>query len=133
MMRTGSRCWCSWFVLLFWWRNAGQISKRVTATFRGISQNYFSHKLTWTRVPCNIVENFKDTPCDQAGNDRFEYFMSRSSHCWLIMAIVSFTLNPEALGKLHEALVCLGKFSEAVSLEASHDRVSNSRVVFDSP
>jgi hypothetical protein len=46
------------------------------------------------------------------------------------MAIVSFTLNPEALGKLHEALVCLGKFSEAVSLEASHDRVSNSGVVF---
>jgi hypothetical protein len=42
------------------------------------------------------------------------------------MAILNFTLSPEALGKLHDALVCLGKFSEAVSLEASHDKVSGS-------
>jgi cell cycle checkpoint control protein RAD9A len=40
------------------------------------------------------------------------------------MAILNFTLSPEALGKVHDALVCLGKFSEAVSLEASQDRVS---------
>lgn len=40
------------------------------------------------------------------------------------MAILNFTLNPESLGKLHDALVCLGKFSEAVSIEASHDKVS---------
>lgn len=39
------------------------------------------------------------------------------------MAILNFTLNPEALSKLHDALVCLGKFSEAVSIEASHDKV----------
>lgn len=39
------------------------------------------------------------------------------------MAILNFTLNPEALGKFYDALVCLGKFSEAVSLEASHDKV----------
>lgn len=40
------------------------------------------------------------------------------------MAVLAFTINPEALGKLHDALVCLGKFSEAVCLEASSDRVS---------
>ena len=39
------------------------------------------------------------------------------------MAVLAFTLNPEALGKLHDALVCLGKFSEAVCLEAASDRV----------
>jgi hypothetical protein len=47
-------------------------------------------------------------------------------HDLSIMAILNFTLSPEALGKLHDALVCLGKFSEAVSLEASHDKVSGS-------
>jgi cell cycle checkpoint control protein RAD9A len=40
------------------------------------------------------------------------------------MAVLTFTINPEALGKLHDALVCLGKFSESVCLEASSDRVS---------
>ena len=39
------------------------------------------------------------------------------------MAILNFTLSPEALGKLHDALVCLGKFSEDVSIEAAHDKV----------
>lgn len=39
------------------------------------------------------------------------------------MAVLNFTLTPEALGKLHDALVCLGKFSEAVSIEAKHDKV----------
>lgn len=39
------------------------------------------------------------------------------------MAVLAFTLSPEAIGKLHDALVCLGKFSEAVSIEASHDKV----------
>jgi hypothetical protein len=39
------------------------------------------------------------------------------------MAILNFTLSPEALGKFHDALVCLGKFSEAVSIEAVHDKV----------
>lgn len=41
----------------------------------------------------------------------------------LIMAILTFTLNPDALGKFHDALVCLGKFSETVSIEATHSRV----------
>lgn len=39
------------------------------------------------------------------------------------MAVLTFTINPDALGKLHDALVCLGKFSEAVCLEASSDRL----------
>ncbi|KAJ5046716.1 uncharacterized protein L3040_003948 [Drepanopeziza brunnea f. sp. 'multigermtubi'] len=39
------------------------------------------------------------------------------------MAILNFTLNPESLDKLHSALACLSKFSEAVSLEASHDKL----------
>jgi cell cycle checkpoint control protein RAD9A len=42
---------------------------------------------------------------------------------WSNMAILNFTLSPEALSKLHDALVCLGKFSEAVSIEAVHDKV----------
>lgn len=40
------------------------------------------------------------------------------------MAILTFTLTPEALGKFHDALICLGKFSETVSIEATHSRVS---------
>ncbi|KAH6715309.1 DNA repair protein-like protein rad9 [Leptodontidium sp. MPI-SDFR-AT-0119] len=39
------------------------------------------------------------------------------------MAILSFTLNPESLDKLHSALACLSKFSEAVSIEASNDKL----------
>ncbi|PBP17691.1 DNA repair protein rad9 [Diplocarpon rosae] len=39
------------------------------------------------------------------------------------MAVLNFTLNPESLEKLHNALACLSKFSEAVSLEASHDKL----------
>lgn len=39
------------------------------------------------------------------------------------MAVLAFTLSPEAIGKLHDALVCLGKFSEAVSIEAANDKV----------
>ena len=40
------------------------------------------------------------------------------------MALLSLTLAPEAVGKLHDVLVCLGKFSESVSLEANRDKVS---------
>ncbi|RDW70257.1 hypothetical protein BP5796_08654 [Coleophoma crateriformis] len=39
------------------------------------------------------------------------------------MPILSFSLNPESLGRLHDALVCLGKFSESVSIEATHDKL----------
>ncbi|TGO27725.1 hypothetical protein BPAE_0037g00070 [Botrytis paeoniae] len=39
------------------------------------------------------------------------------------MAILTFTLNPDALGRFHDTLVCLGKFSETVSIEATHSRL----------
>lgn len=39
------------------------------------------------------------------------------------MVALNFTLQPEALAALHDALVCLGKFSESVSIEARRDRV----------
>jgi hypothetical protein len=48
----------------------------------------------------------------------------------LVMAILSFTLSPDAINKLHDALVCLGKFSEAVSIEASGDKVSDFRFIW---
>jgi cell cycle checkpoint control protein RAD9A len=41
------------------------------------------------------------------------------------MAILTFSLTPEALSKLHDALVCLGKFNETVSIEASHSKVDS--------
>ena len=47
-------------------------------------------------------------------------FNSRSN---LVMAILAFNLNPESISKLHDALLCLGKFSDSVSLEASHDKL----------
>ncbi|KFY91744.1 hypothetical protein V498_05344 [Pseudogymnoascus sp. VKM F-4517 (FW-2822)] len=37
------------------------------------------------------------------------------------MAVLTFTLSPEAVGKMHDALICLGKFNESVSLEATRD------------
>lgn len=52
--------------------------------------------------------------------------------CSPTMAVLTFSINPEALGKLHDALVCLGKFSETVCLEASLDRVNTTPTVFKS-
>jgi hypothetical protein len=40
------------------------------------------------------------------------------------MAVLTFTLHPDAVGKFYDAFICLGKFSEAVSFEASKDNVS---------
>ncbi|KAA8573156.1 hypothetical protein MFRU_027g00070 [Monilinia fructicola] len=39
------------------------------------------------------------------------------------MAILTFTLTPDTLNKFHDALVCLGKFSETVSIEATNTRL----------
>lgn len=39
------------------------------------------------------------------------------------MAVLSFTLSPEAVGRFYDSLVCLGKFSESVTIEATKDRV----------
>lgn len=45
-----------------------------------------------------------------------------------MMAVLKFALNPAALGKLHDALVCLGRFHESVCLEATRDHVSRSNL-----
>ncbi|KAI0597582.1 Rad9-domain-containing protein [Biscogniauxia sp. FL1348] len=39
------------------------------------------------------------------------------------MAVLQFTLNENGVGGLRDALLCLGKFSEEVSLEAKSDRL----------
>jgi len=36
---------------------------------------------------------------------------------------LSFTLSPEGIVRLHDIVLCLGKFSESVSIEARRDRV----------
>lgn len=38
------------------------------------------------------------------------------------MAVLSFSLTPEATGRVYEALVCLAKFGEAVSIEAKSEK-----------
>ncbi len=40
------------------------------------------------------------------------------------MTVLSFSLAPEATGRFHDALVCLAKFGECVSLEARKDKGS---------
>jgi cell cycle checkpoint control protein RAD9A len=37
---------------------------------------------------------------------------------------LSFSLSPPALFRLHDALTCLSKFNESVSIEAEYDLVS---------
>ena len=39
------------------------------------------------------------------------------------MVVLNFTLTPEAASKIHDLLVCLGKFSDTVAIEARRDRV----------
>lgn len=45
------------------------------------------------------------------------------------MAHLSFSLLPNALIRLHDALICLAKFSESVALEAEYDLVSLSTTI----
>lgn len=39
------------------------------------------------------------------------------------MAVLSFTLSEEGVGQFRDALICLNKFSDDVSLEARKDSV----------
>lgn len=39
------------------------------------------------------------------------------------MTKLSFTISPAALVRLHNALTCLSKFNESVSIEAEYDLV----------
>jgi cell cycle checkpoint control protein RAD9A len=41
------------------------------------------------------------------------------------MAVLNFTLTPEAASKIHDLLVCLGKFGETVAIEARRERVGH--------
>ncbi|KAF2487848.1 Rad9-domain-containing protein [Neohortaea acidophila] len=40
------------------------------------------------------------------------------------MAILTFSLSPEATSKIYESLICLAKFGESVSLEARSDKLT---------
>jgi cell cycle checkpoint control protein RAD9A len=40
------------------------------------------------------------------------------------MAVLNFTLSEEGVGAFRDALICLNKFSDDVSLEARKDSVS---------
>jgi hypothetical protein len=39
------------------------------------------------------------------------------------MVVLNFILTPEAASKVHDVLVCLGKFSDTVAIEARRERV----------
>ncbi|CBX99874.1 predicted protein [Plenodomus lingam JN3] len=39
------------------------------------------------------------------------------------MAILNFTLTPEAAAKVHDLLVCLGRFDDTVLLEARREKL----------
>jgi hypothetical protein len=39
------------------------------------------------------------------------------------MVVLNFTLTPEAASKIHDLLICLGKFSDTVAIEARRERV----------
>lgn len=39
------------------------------------------------------------------------------------MQTLSFTLQPENVSRIHDAVICLAKFSDSVSIEARRDRV----------
>lgn len=39
------------------------------------------------------------------------------------MHTLKFTLSPEGVTRVHDAVICLSKFSESVSIEAWRDKV----------
>ena len=39
------------------------------------------------------------------------------------MTVLSFSLSPIATGHIYDALICLAKFGEAVSIEAKGEKV----------
>lgn len=42
-----------------------------------------------------------------------------------MMHTLAFTLSPEGVVRVHDAVVCLSKFSDSVSMEARHDKVTH--------
>lgn len=68
--------------------------------------------LAWTRLPeysREAVEAEIKTLCLPFG----------------MMHTLAFTLSPESVVHVHDAVVCLSKFSESVSIEARHDKVTH--------
>ena len=47
----------------------------------------------------------------------------------MAMAILSFSLSPEATGRVYELLVCLAKFGESISLEAKTEKARQGALV----
>lgn len=45
--------------------------------------------------------------------------------CTETMHTLSFTLSPEAVARVHDAVLCLSKFSDSVSIEARTDKVGH--------
>ena len=41
------------------------------------------------------------------------------------MVKLNFTLSPEAAGKVHAIVACLGRFSDLVSMEARQEKVGS--------
>jgi len=39
------------------------------------------------------------------------------------MVVLNFTLTPEAASKVHDLLICLGKFNDTVAIEARREKV----------
>lgn len=62
----------------------------------------------------------KRTPYQNPGNAHVRL----SNHIEVSMVTLNFTLTPEAASRVHDLLVCLGKFSETIAIEARPERVS---------
>ena len=45
------------------------------------------------------------------------------------MSVLKFAIDPHAVARVHDAVLCLAKFSEIVSLEATEDKVMPYRLV----
>jgi hypothetical protein len=117
--------------ILVWWRTRGKSEK---------SRRHLDFRDFWRQQLCTVTNS--RALCNGEGTS--EYYVTKqalliSNVSWHVhtlcsptMAVLTFSINPEALGKLHDALVCLGKFSEAVCLEASSDRVNTTPTVFKS-
>lgn len=49
------------------------------------------------------------------------------------MAILSFSLPPEAIVRIYETLICLAKFGESVAIEARKEKASSYAYSWFSP
>lgn len=63
----------------------------------------------------------------QSGRPCSFYYLAAWAYT-IIMAALSFSLLPSALIRLHDALTCLSKFNESVSIEAEYDLVSSEKM-----